>query len=115
MRRRWRWCLRREWGEEVCKEKEEMMEELVVCERRRKIDEGLACQDGFVGLELLPPHVEAAVGEARALPQVPQVVRQLALRYLQHVHVGLARDVDRILDHAHLRGGRATRTGQTVV
>ena len=55
----------------MCKEKEEMVEELVVCERRRKIDEGLACQDGFVGLELLPPHVEAAVGEARALPQVP--------------------------------------------
>lgn len=48
------------------------------------------CQDGLVGLELLPADVEAAVGEAGALPQVPQVVRELTLRDLQHVHVGLA-------------------------
>lgn len=48
------------------------------------------CQDGLVGLELLPSDVEAAVGEAGALPQVPQVVRELTLRDLQHVHVGLA-------------------------
>lgn len=72
----------------------------------RRLRRALACQDGFVGFELLPPHVEAAVGESRALPQVAQVVRQLTLWYLQHVHVGLARNVDRVLDNAHLEGGR---------
>jgi len=72
----------------------------------RRLRRALACQDGFVGFELLPPHVEAAVGEARALPQVAQVVRQLTLGHLQHVHVGLARDVDRVLHHAHLEAGR---------
>lgn len=62
-----------------------------------------------MGFELLPSDAQAAVGEARLLPQAPQVVGQLALGHLQHVHVGLAGDVDGVLDHAHLggRGGRA--------
>lgn len=62
----------------------------------------LTCQDGFMGFKLLPSDIEAAVSETRTLPQVPQVVRQLTLRYLQHVHVGLARNVNRVLDDAYL-------------
>lgn len=61
----------------------------------RKVDEWTCgsvptCQDGFVAFKLLPSDVQAAVGEARLLPQVPQVVGQLTLGDLQHVHVGLA-------------------------
>lgn len=62
------------------------------------------CQDGFVAFKLLPSDVQAAVGEARLLPQVPQVVRQLTLRDFKHVHVGLAWNVHRVLDDAHLQG-----------
>lgn len=43
-----------------------------------------------MAFKLLPSDVQAAVGEAGLLPQVPQVVGQLTLRDLQHVHVGLA-------------------------
>lgn len=62
----------------------------------------LTCQDGFVGFELLPSHIQSAVREAGAFPQVTQVIRQLALRNLQHVHVGLSRDVHRVLDNTYL-------------
>lgn len=62
------------------------------------------CEDGFVGFKLLSSDVQAAVREARLLPQVPQVVRQLTLRDLQHVHVGLAWNVHRVLDDAYLQG-----------
>lgn len=61
------------------------------------------CQDGFVCFKLVSPHEQAAVGEPGALPQAAQVVSQLTLRHLQHVHVGLAGDVHRVLHHAHLR------------
>lgn len=53
--------------------------------------------------ELLPSDVQAAVGEAGLLPQAPQVVGQLAFRHLQHVCVGLAGNVDGVLDDAHLQ------------
>lgn len=62
------------------------------------------CQDGFVRLELLPRHAQAAVGEARVLPQPAQLVCQAALGHLHHVHGVLAGDVDRVLHHAHLQG-----------
>lgn len=62
------------------------------------------CEDGFVGFKLLSSDVQAAVREARLLPQVPQVVGQLTLRDLQHVHVGLAWNVHRVLDDAYLQG-----------
>lgn len=65
---------------------------------------GPTCKDGFVAFKLLPSDVQAAVREAGLLPQVPQVVGQLTLGDLQHVHVGLAWNVHRVLDDAHLQG-----------
>ncbi len=62
----------------------------------------LTSKNGFVGFELLPSHIEAAVCEAWTLPQVPQVIRQLTLWYFQHVHVGLARNVNGVLDNTYL-------------
>lgn len=76
---------------------------------------GLTCKDGFVSFELLPSDVEAAVCEAWTLPQVPQVIRQLTFWYLQHVHVGLSWNVNRILDDAYLCMGNVTvRTAENV-
>lgn len=57
-----------------------------------------------MGFKLLPPDVQAAVCKAGLLPQVPQVIGQLTLWDLQHVHVGLARNVHGVLDDAHLQG-----------
>lgn len=76
--------------------------------------DGLTCKDGFVGFELLPSDIEAAVSEARTLPQVPQIIRQLTLWDLQHVHVGLARNVNRVLDNAYLCTAKHDRENNTL-
>lgn len=59
-----------------------------------------------MSFELLACNTQAAVREARVLPESSQLVRQAALRYLHHVHGVLAGDVDRVLHHAHLEGNR---------
>lgn len=60
------------------------------------------CQDGFVCFKLLSSHKQATVCEPGTFPQAAQVISQLTLRHLQHVHVGLTGDVHRVLHHTHL-------------
>lgn len=57
-----------------------------------------------MSLELLACNTQAAVREARVLPEPSQLICQAALWNLHHVHSILAGDIYRVLYHTNLGG-----------
>lgn len=62
----------------------------------------MSCQDGFVSLQFLASHIQAAVCELKTLAQPSQLLCQLTLRNIHGIPGILARNVDTTLYHIHL-------------